>query len=240
MVDLGRVNVSQQGVQAFQRMDTSKDGKITLNELKASADKDGDGKVGLQEAAGLEKELGRYLDKDMASKLAIASMGFEPIEFSFGPKAEPAAAAEGAAPAQAAGNPRTIPGKLDNARQDEVEISDSPAGPPTVLRPKTDGQPLSLTLGNNVKMGAWPPEPVKFKDPETGKEVSGFSIKFSTGDEILVPQGQPVTLVKPQEKQPGQVVIGGQTQYYRLGADGKATNDVMTMRYATVFCTRGF
>lgn len=41
--------------------------------------------------------------------------------------------------------------------------------------------------GINVKQ--WPPESVKFTDPENGNVVNGFHVELSSGDELFIPKG---------------------------------------------------
>lgn len=228
---MSNVNVNRQAFNALQKIDSSRDGKIELKELQAAADTDGDGKVGLQEAANLERDLGRYVDKNLATQLAEAALGSKPVQLNyrlFDPPVIPQAGAE------------RISGPLSNTRVDSgLKMQNSPPDPPTVLR-SSGGQPLNVSLQDGVTLSQWSPAPVTFTDPETGKPANGSKVTFSTGDVLIIPQGQALTLVKPQERQPGEIQIGGQTQYYRLDEQGKASNDVMTMRYATVFCRRGF
>ena len=76
------------------------------------------------------------------------------------------------------------------------------------------------------------------KDPETGKPIQGFKVEFTTGDVMLIPAGQAVSINDPQDKIPGQVVIGGSSRTYQIDGNGQTSEDMITMRYASVFCSR--
>lgn len=229
---MGNVNVNRQAFQGLQKMDAGKDGKIDLKDLQAAADSDGDGKVGLQEAAKLERDLGRYVDKNTATQLAEAAMGSKPVQLSYNlvePPVTPLAGAE------------RITAPLGNLRMSGwMNMQNTPADPPTVMRASQSGQSVGVNLGEGVELSQWPPKPVTFTDPETGKPANGVKIEFSTGDVLIVPEGQAINLSKRETPRQGQFVLGGRSQYYRLDEHGKASNDVMTEKYATVFCTRGF
>jgi hypothetical protein len=234
-IKMGQQQIASQPMSAQARkdllkMDNNQDGKLDMKEVQSAAGMK-DGKIeDFSKLQNVTKDLGRYLDKNLTNKILTATVASEPYEFVFDMDAP--------APVQKDQPSVKIPGNPELFKSDSVKIENTPAGPPTVLRSETPGAPVRLNLDNGVSVSQWPPTPATFKDPETGKQIQGFKVEFNTGDVMLIPAGQAVSISDPQDKIPGQVVIGGSSRTYQIDANGQTSEDMITMRYASVFCSR--
>lgn len=202
--------------------------------------------------------MNRYLDHDLAQQVAEAKSSSKIDLFGEGGSEAPQApqpsnravkprrarppkptggyALEDIKPAQK-GAVERIPGTPNKLAGDQIKLYNTPPDPATVIRPDTPGHPIDISMEPGISVTQWPPSPVTFTDPDTGEETKGFKVQFSTGDEFLVPAGQEIKINQPND--PQKFMIGGEEHVYSLSTEGKPDEDVITLRYATVFCTRG-
>lgn len=134
--------------------------------------------------------------------------------------------------------------KLSNEGKNIGKLTMTPVGedekPKQYMLNGKDNE-LTVHLGkgkfqlSGIGVLAWPPESVKFTDPDSGKIVNGFRVELSSGDELFIPKGVNVNINNKtiNNDQFNQVVD------YHISALGIMNIEMgPASRYASVFALR--
>ena len=88
---------------------------------------------------------------------------------------------------------------------------------------------------SGIGVKQWPPEAVKFKDPDSGEVMNGFHVALSSGDALFIPNGVKVSInndtISHNQFNPA--------VDYQIDANGLIDQDMgPLMRYASIFTLR--
>lgn len=175
-----------------------------------------------------EQSLSKILDKSLLAEIKNAKMNPVDQQVTFGQK----------------GPTDLTHVKLNTAGKNAGTLTMTPVGKneePQSYILKGKGGHLNVHLGkgdheiSGIGVKQWPPESVKFKDPDNGEIMQGFRVELSSGDALFIPKGIQVSINNDTvpHNQFNQAVD------YRIDAKGSTGQETgPLMRYASVFALR--
>jgi hypothetical protein len=221
--------------------DTNRSGKVTGNEIAARHDANEDGKIDSGERNNMIANLTAITgDKNLATKIGMkANFGVGDLQLI---KEREVVDLRNTAISV---SPLPTENKFNQLGQqiqskNTMNIANTPADPPSIYTPSAPGETVNINLRPGVTLldvsddGNWEPPLVKYKDPADGKEKMGTLVRYSTGDQTIIPMGQEVKV----DVIPGREANPNETGYYKLESDGSSNKGYTESRYSAIFCTR--